>query len=174
MKTNLRLIVTGALLIAGCGATVNSSVTPGTNLAQFKSFSFYTAPSGAAQPTSVADQTIDDALRQSLIAKGYVEATNGAPDFLVAHHVKTQQQLEVAGGYGYGFGFGGMDAYTYTEGTLIVDFIDPKTNKAFWRGTASDVVNHPSNPDTGRIQAAITKLINQYPTNLAATPRTNM
>jgi hypothetical protein len=181
MKPRLAITLTGALLILGCGATVSSSMAPDTNVSQFKTFSFHQSPSQAAQPKSIADQDIEDALKQSLLAKGYVEATNGNPDFLVAHHVKLQERTEVEGGYGYGYGYGwygmgpmGVNTYTYTQGTLIVDFVDPKTNKAFWRGTASDLVNHPSSPNPNKIQAAVTKLINQYPSNVAVAPRTTM
>jgi hypothetical protein len=114
----------------------------------------------------VADQDIEQSLRQALTARGYVESAR--PDFFVVHQVQLQQQ--VSGGYGVGWY--GFDAYTYTEGTLIVDFIDPQTNHAFWRGTASDLVNNPASPNAGRIQAAVSKLINQYPSNLASIPST--
>ena len=52
MRTRPALFVTAALLAVGCGATVNSSVVPGTNLSQFKTFSFYRPSSGG--PASVA------------------------------------------------------------------------------------------------------------------------
>jgi hypothetical protein len=172
----LAISFTATLFMLGCGASVNSTMVPGTNVGQFRTFSFHNA-SQAGQPVSVADQAIEDALKQSLISKGYVEATEN-PDFLVAHHVNLQQQTQVYGGgpYGYGYGYYGMgpDIQTYTQGTLIVDFIDPKTNKAFWRGTASQVVNNPSSPDTDKIQAAVTKLIDKYPSNVAVAPRTTM
>jgi len=173
MKIKSTIVFVAALLV-GCGATVRSSLVPGTNLNEYRSFSFYSAPARSAHPISVADQSIDDALRQSLLAKGYVEATNGNPDFLVAHHIKLQERTDFYDtGYGL-YGFGGVEPYSYTEGTLIVDFIDPKTNKAFWRGTAADVVSNPSSPKPEKIQAAVSKLIDRYPANVAAAPRTNM
>ena len=166
------LLATAVIVAAGCGASVQSSVAPNARLGAYKTFAFYTAPGQPAK--SVADQDIDSALRQSLTAKGFVEATSGSPDFLVSHHIKLQQELDM-NGFGYDYGWeGGVGAYTYTEGTLIVDFVDAKTNKAFWRGTASQAVNHPDSPDAQRIEAAVEKLINKYPVNLAATPKTNM
>ena len=173
---HLRSVVTAAaILAAGCGATVKSSVAPGANLGQYRTFGFATPPAQAGQPISVADQDINNSLRQALISKGFAEATNGQPDFLVSHSIKLQQELQVnSAGYGWPGYWGGVDAYTYTEGTLIVDFVDPKTNKAFWRGTASSVVNNPSSPDAGRIQSAVSKMIRKYPSNLAVAPRTTM
>jgi hypothetical protein len=159
------------LLATGCGATVHSSVAPNTNLGQYKTYAFYRPPSTQGQAETIADQTITSALRAQLSAKGFTEATQGSPDFLVAHHVRLQQELQ--SGYGVGAGYYG-GAYTYTVGTLIVDFVDPQTQKVFWRGTASDVVNNPSMPDPHRIESAVARLVNQYPVNLAAAQRPTM
>ncbi|HZS36314.1 MAG TPA: DUF4136 domain-containing protein [Polyangia bacterium] len=178
MRTKLAILIAVAPLAAaalGCGATVHSSFAPGANVQQYKTFSFQRPQSPAARPASIADQEIEDALRQSLIAKGYVESTDGNPDFVVVHHVMLQQRTQVdrVGTGWYGFG-GTVSTYSYTEGTVIVDFVDPKTNQAFWRGTAADVVNRPASPNPAKIRAAVTKLINRYPSNVAAIPRTNL
>jgi hypothetical protein len=58
---------------------------------------------------------------------------------------------------------------------LIVDFIDPHTNQVFWRGTATDIVNNPNSPDLGKLDAAVTKLVKQYPGSaMASTSRPAM
>jgi hypothetical protein len=171
----MRNLITILVLASGCGATVRSSVAPNTNLAQYRTFSFYHSPQNVL---TIADQAIESSLRERLMAKGMVEAPEGGspPDFLVSYHVRLQQ--EVSGGPGYwpgyyGWGYYG-NVYTYTVGTLIVDFIDARTQRAFWRGTASQVVNNPATPDTNKIEGAVTKLMNQYPLNLAATQRPAM
>jgi hypothetical protein len=82
-----------------------------------------------------------------------------------------QQEVGVSGwgapGWGYigwgGYGWGGWDVYTWTQGTLIVDFTDPRTNQVVWRGTASAVVNHPENPSPKKVEKAVNKLMAHYP-----------
>ena len=167
-----------ALLIAvaaGCsGITTNANIAPGANLAQYHTYGWYAPPRPGESP---GEQQVRVALENQLAQKGLVPATNGRPDFLVAYHATRQQKVAVTPGYGYGYGYGyglysGMpSAYTYTEGTLIVDFIDPKTNQAFWRGTASGVLNHPNNPDPQKIDTAVAKLMKRYPVEVASVPQ---
>jgi hypothetical protein len=163
------------LVAAGCGATIRSTTASNADLAKYRTYSFLQAPSKAGQPETIVDQTINSSLKESLAAKGLAEAAPGqAPDFLVAHHVKTQQQLDVEPvGYGW-YGWGGADVVQYTEGTLAIDFIDPQTKQVFWRGTAEDVVNHPESPNTAKLSKVVGKVIDRYPSEMAATPRTTM
>jgi hypothetical protein len=156
-------------LVAGCGASVNSTVTPGANLGQYKTWSFHTPKYRAGKPETPAEQELRAALKADLANKGLAEAAPGTmPNFLVAYHVKEQQQLDVEN---VGYFWGPSDVYTYTQGTLIVDFIDPRTNQVFWRGTASQVVNNPDTPNLTHIDKAVAKLVNQYPVMMASTPR---
>jgi hypothetical protein len=174
------LSLVAALAFAACaGVTTNAQLAPGANLAQYRTYGW--APRGD-QPETLADQAVRSSLEQSLAQRGIVPATQGAPDFLVDYHAKTQQRVEVSPGmgpwgfYGYG-GWGGWNypaVSSYTEGTLIVDFIDPRTRQIFWRGTASAAVNNPANPDMNKIANAVTQLMQKYPTQVAATPREQM
>ena len=177
MRSIMRSTAVALLLIViGCGATIHSSVASNADLARYKTFSFYTPPYKQGQAETLADQSIRSALAQNLSAKGLTEAPTGNSDFLVAYHVKEQQRLD-ADTVGYGFwGMGGPGYVTeYTQGTLIVDFIDPQTKKVFWRGTASDVVNHPESPNTAKLDKAVGQLVDRYPGGgMAATPRTTM
>jgi hypothetical protein len=157
---------------AGCGASVHTAVAPNANLSQYRTYRF--SDDEGPQVQSVADQYIHEALRQSLAAKGFVEAKDGPADLLVSHRFREQEELESTGGLGYyGYGFGGV--YTYTEGTLIVDLIDPKTMSVVWRGTASEPVDDPSSPNQKQIDNAVAKMINKLPpSGVAAIPRPTM
>jgi hypothetical protein len=164
-----------ALVAAGCGATIRTTVAPNANLQQYRTFAFYVPPDQQGKPESMVDQTIRASLRSDLAAKGITEAEGGAPDFLISTHVKTQQKLEVwSSGYGYWGGWGGTNVSQYTQGTLIVDFIDPHSKQVFWRGTASDVVNHPESPDLNRLGNVVGEMVSKYPNVMAAAPRTTM
>lgn len=163
-----------SMLAAGCASIdTNARVAPGADLAQYHTWAWAQNDNGAA-PT-VADQAIKDSLAQNLAQKGLVPATNGPADFLIAFHTATQQQTRVSPGSFYGYyAYGYPDVYTYTEGTLIVDFVDARTHKVFWRGTASGTAEHPDNPDPKRVAGAVDKLMEKYPQQVAATPRPTM
>lgn len=179
MKRYPVALSTALVLACGCAPiSTTSSLAPATNLAKYHTYAFYTSPTKQGKPQTVADQDIEAALRQDLQAKGFREAAPGQrPDFFVAHHLR--EKLDVAYyGYGWDWGWGGApggpDVSTYTEGTLIVDFIDPASNKAFWRGTASEVIDHPDAPNAAKIDEAVAKLVQGCPTTVAATPRSTM
>lgn len=158
-------------MVAGCGATVHSSMSPNTNLSQYKTFSFYSSPYKQGKPETMADQDIRSGLKQNLAAKGVMEASGAQPDFLVSYHVIEQQKLQAED---VGYAFGGVDWSTYTQGTLVVDFIDPQSRRVFWRGTASEIVDDPNNVNTARLDKAIAKLISHYPYDVATMQRPAM
>ena len=183
MKRWKELFAMVLVAAAGCsGITANSNTAPGVSLGNYRTYAWHQAPSGEMQ--TVGEQEVRSALARQLAQKGLMPATTQPPDFLVAYHATTQQKVNVTPGYGYGYGYGygrwgygasGFpDVTTYTEGTLIVDFIDPKTNQVFWRGTAQGVVRHPDNPDPQRIDTAVAKLMKQYPAEMASVSRPAM
>ena len=104
---------------------------------------------------SISNRALRADLAQEFAGLGYV-ASDSNPDFCVAYYASTNQKLDVTyWDYGYawrprwwsgwgrrwGRGWGGDwgiqsgPAVTqYTEGTVIVDVIDPKTKDLLWRG----------------------------------------
>jgi hypothetical protein len=162
-----------SLALAACsGISTQVRVAPGTNLAAYRTFAW--APRSAGFTDTLADQTIRSSLQQDLAQRGIMPAAPGElPDFLISYHTSAQQRTQVSPGMGYPYYWGGSFPYvtTYTEGTLIVDFADARTRQVFWRGTASAVLSHPQNPDPNKIATAVSKMIDQYPTLVAATPR---
>ncbi|MCU1280104.1 MAG: putative lipoprotein [bacterium] len=180
-----------AVVTAGCSSVqVRSTPAPNANLAQLRTFAFMTPPRpdspSARLAQSPAGQEIRQKITQDLIEKGYQPAPQGVrPDFLVAFRGTTQQRTEVddwgyAGpvwGWGWGTGWGGPDVTVrqYTEGTLIVDFVDPSSRQVLWRGTVTGVVNNPQNPNLNKVAKAVDKLMARYPSSqLASTARTRM
>ena len=161
-------------MAGGCGPTIRSTAAPRAELARYRTYAFYTPAYRRGQPETVLDQTIRAAVERELATKGLVPATTAPPDFLVAYHVKQQQKLDVQNvGYGF-YGWPGAYVTEYTQGTLILDFIDPQTRQVFWRGTASGVVSHPESPDTRRVEKVVAKVVKRYPYQMAAVPRTAM
>jgi len=161
-------LLLGAIAVTGCSTmSVHDTYNPSAPFAQYRTYAWMpnndrgrTAELFRGSPT---EQRMKSDLDQALMTKGITAAPPGTqPDFLIAYHVATQEQMDV-NSWGYGFyGWGGpIDAYTYTEGTLILDFVDPKTQNAFWRGTASDIVDPGGNGH--KVDEAVTKMMEKYP-----------
>lgn len=121
--------------------------------------------------SSLNDDQIQQAISSELARRGIRQATGSTkPDFYLTYHlyideaertVATPQPLGYAypyavsyrGGYlpiNYGYWYGSpryRTSYrteTYQEGTMILDFIDARTNNLVWRGSLVDAVNNPA------------------------------
>ena len=114
------------------------------------------------------------AVDDHLAASGFTKADRTVADFLVAYHVGAQDREQYdtygygAGGWWDGYWGGGMTTttvHTYTEGTLILDFIDRASNELFWRGSASATIDQMDPPDKRieRIRKAVDKLMKDFP-----------
>ena len=107
----------------------------------------------ALSPSTRAE--IESSLDQGLAARGLRRAAR--PDFYVAYHVTTREQISVQTFHDWGrwtYGNHRWNSYTLwrgsptttsyvhrsTIGTLVVDFVDAKTDRAFWRGVATGTV----------------------------------
>jgi hypothetical protein len=167
MRTLLALSIAAGLAVAsGCSEiSVNSRLAPDANLSQYRTFAFVPPASGQEQPMTITSQAIEGALTQDLSDKGITPAQPGTqPDFLIGYHVMERQKLDV-NYWGY---FAYPDVYSYTEGTIMIDFVDPKTHRVFWHGTASGAVQNPGSPDPQRVADAVGKVVNKYPYSLVA------
>lgn len=51
----------------------------------------------------------------------------------------------------------------YDEGTLVLDFVDAKTKKLVWRGSANDVVSNNQKEVLKSLKRAIRKMLAKYP-----------
>jgi len=161
-----------ALILTACSTV--SVTTDYDRAAQFQQYKTYTlAPSTDKIGLSPSSRTaLEESLRSGLAAHGISEANDNA-DLHVVSHVSTQEQTVVypgTGGAPYFYGRYGMwgggayyaDVSQYTEGTLILDFIDAKTQKLVFRGTGTDTVSDPET-NAKRVREAVTKILEKFP-----------
>ena len=192
----LALTLVAGVAAVGCSTVqVRSTPAPNVDLAQLHTFAFMTpvrSDSRAARlAASPAGQEIRNKMTQDLVDKGYAPAPSGVqPDFLVAYRAQLQRRTDVQSmpyggpgwGWGWGWGWGGwawdgadVTVRQYTEGTLIVDFVDPRSHQVLWRGTATGVVSHPQNPSLPKVAHAVDKLMHRLPSSqLASGARSTM
>ncbi|GAB3638414.1 DUF4136 domain-containing protein [Hymenobacter arcticus] len=118
----------------------------------------------------IAQDRIKQAIAGELAKRG-LRQTKGKPDLLISTHTYVDQAERTVysnsypgAGFAYPYSVGYRGAYLpinygyyyspayyqtahteqYTEGTLIIDFIDARTNNLVWRGSVADDVNDPA------------------------------
>jgi hypothetical protein len=155
---------------AGCASMgVHTELAPEANLAGYHSYAWL--PAGdASEPQSIIDQSVRATLREELARKGLVDVGAGRPDFLVGYHVLQEHKVAVTD-WGNGVYGWAPEVRAYTAGTLVVDFIDPRSNRVFWRVSASHAIEPPGLVDVDRLRKAAQDMVARYPIPVAsATP----
>jgi hypothetical protein len=183
MKT---LIGKLSLLVGVCALAACSTVTVSTDydhsapFAKYKTYALAPATHGQVL-SATSEAALRNALRTDLAAKGLTEATNGKPDLAVVRHVFLKDKVAVQQytdwGYGYrgawpyGYGYYNMwygaprtyvDVQQYTQGTMILDFVDVKTKKLVFRGRGEAIVGDAAS-NAEKIREGVKKMVEAYP-----------
>jgi hypothetical protein len=148
-----------------CAQEITSDYDRNIRLADLRSFQLATQerhPEEALAANPLVDRRIAAALRSALVANGIAESQE--PKFLVAYYASVKERTEVRA---YGWGrpyFGGatatFDTQHYSEGTLVVDFIEADSKTLVWRGTMTDTVDPNRSGD--KLEKKIAKLIRKF------------
>jgi hypothetical protein len=116
--------------------------------------------------TAILERRVKQAVESGLRLKGYVKAEQD-PDFLVSYHFGTESQVDVSScGYHYPMSprcWGQeIETYTYTRGTLILDFVEPEDLELVWRGYAEGAI-HDVDRMTETINEAVSRILDRFP-----------
>ena len=139
------------------------------------------------QLSDIQRQRIDSALSYALGNRGFQMVDDPAEaDMLHSWLLVTQHKTDVrtyeTPTYGAGYGrYGRYNRYSmyncwscaptrtevsvrnYTEGTFIVDMIDPKMNKSVWRGFTQSRLKGNQSEDQGKYNEAATAMFASFP-----------
>jgi len=177
-----------ALVLAGCnsgnGPSVKTDYDKRVDFARFHTFAFqrgrlFNRLGAPDNNNTLVDGRIRDAVVDDLSAKGLRLDTRN-PD-LVATYIagaKNKQQITNLGPdvydspyFGGPFGFSpegswwgpGYDQFyinNYTQGTLILDLIDPHTKQLVWRAYVTQQIDQP---DAKTINSAVAAALKNFP-----------
>jgi hypothetical protein len=137
---------------------VNTARAPDANLSLYRTYAW----SQGDLSTSVIDQTIKANVEEQLINKGLVRAKGEKPDLLISY--STQERTSFSRGLApTEWGWDQEAIYPIREGSLKLQFIDPKTNRAVWEGTSSDIIGR-AGPTQKEIAESVTEILKKYPT----------
>lgn len=128
--------------------------------------------------SSLVNDRITAAIKKQLILKGYKnEVQESELTFYFYYGAKEKTDFHtrygLASGFGQiGWGAGMMvsttDAHRYTEGTLMIEAINPKTEKTVWRGVAVLELKEQKTPEekTAYINSIVAEILEKYPSKV--------
>ena len=165
---------------------------PNYNFMQVKKIAFYkdSGEVSGDNPLQLSDMQrnrIDKALELALSNKGFQMVDDASQaDLLISWHLATQHKTDVrtyqTPAYGMGYGrYGRYNRYSvyncwscsptrtevsvqnYTQGTFIVDMIDPALHQSVWRGVTQSRLRGKHNEDQGKYNEAAAAIFASFP-----------
>jgi hypothetical protein len=126
---------------------------------------------------SMTNRELINDLTRAFEGRGYVvNATN--PDFTVAYYASTREKLDL-NTWNYGYSWRRwprqyVDVTQYTEGTVIVDIIDPASKELLWRGQGVSAVSSDPAKYASELNKTVTAILSKFPqASPSATAQTN-
>jgi hypothetical protein len=173
------VLTLAAFSVSGC-ATMNVSahMQPGLDFARFQTYDW-----GPADALPTGDPRLDQdpffkdhlegAVEKGLALKGFERPETGTPDLLIHYHASINTRIDVDRAdreYGYCFDETcGTRVHEYEAGTLMLDFVDTRTNKVVWRAWAQDAVQgmlESRDVMAKKIDEAVTRMLERLPKGL--------
>jgi len=182
-----------ALTLASCATKPPEPVVdfaPDYNFSQPKTIGFY-AMSGEVtgnNPTELTDfqrDRIDAALRSALEARGFVFVDKTADaDLLLSWHLNLMDKTDVKTynnpSYGASVGYSRYNRYAmyncyncmnqtdvrvteYTQGTFIIDMVDPVENASVWRSVTQSKLKEETIRDQAALDSAAVRVLAGFP-----------
>jgi len=179
-----QLIITVlAMVFSGCSTlSVDTDYDTAYDFTKSKKYAVvYNAKEG---DNTLVNDRITAAIKTNLDKRGYMEVKKESAELVFVFHVQVMQMSDIRtdyetigfGGfdYGHGWGYRGGGAmvvphsttYRWTEGQLVIDAYNPKTEKIVWRGLVKDEISegsHTPQEKTEYINKVVTKLLGKFP-----------
>lgn len=184
MRSTLRVMYASiALATVGCGPSieVRTMASPDRGLSGLHTFRVLPGPTrrdgravtGADDPmisNSIANRAIREKIEMAFLRRGYL-TTERHPDFAVAFYATAREKLDVTvWDYGYPFypawpryGRPTQTVTEYTEGSVIIDVIDPRSRELLWRGEGKARLSDDMSKNVELLAKAAEAIIAEFP-----------
>ena len=154
MKRLFLMMFIPGLFLFSCSSniTYNYDWDRDEDLSRYSTYAWMSVPAempanvqAARTNNDLLDKRIRRAVDAGLSAKG-LRLVESNQTFNIVYHIGSEDKVSVTDwGYRYGpgpWGYYGrdIDVRQYTQGTLIIDFVDAETSQLFWRGEATKSV----------------------------------
>lgn len=177
-RTRTALGLALALGLVGCSTLrTTQDYDPGVDFSRFHTYAWLPHSIEQSDPsidTDLLRVRVQRAVDSELERKGFTPAPGGAtPDLYADYHVYTKEKVDlvtIPSSWGYGPGwYGGMSTEVhsreYTQGTLVIDFVDGAKKQLLWRGAASAeiVPNRTPEERAARVDEAVRQILAPFP-----------
>ena len=167
----LSLSLIAAWTCAGCSSlTIDADYDEAADFSKYATYAWMAPPDPGEDPLVNDDLTtrrIRESVDRYIGARGLTPADAADADLLLQHHVALRNRVDVWDDYGYRTGRGwarpSVDVHQYTEGTLVLDFVDRESKELVWRGSATGVVSKKRSNSAGKIDEAAQLILERYP-----------
>jgi hypothetical protein len=132
----------------------------------FKEYQTYALRDGTPARRLDVQIRIEGYISRELEKRG-LSRVEESPDLLVRTYALvdklTLEQLANQGTWEFYTGLTDMDAYSVKAGTLVVDIVDPGSEKVLWRGLVAAPVSGSVASVERKLDKAVTKMFRQFP-----------
>jgi hypothetical protein len=164
-----------SLVFFGCSSiSVSSDYDVYADFTKYKTFYIYKGElrGSELEDAPLVKKRVLEAIESELQKKGFTDTDSVKADLTVYALANTADKVNVSSySYGYGYGWGpypygrNIDVTYYTQGSLIIDFVDNKKDELIWRGIGTAALKNTGTPDERKkfINEAVAKILDQYP-----------
>ena len=182
MKLFRSILVSASLLVTvGCATTYNPDIdyNPEYNFSEINTYHVVDGFQAQQQETQALNRNLSSldndrivrAIESNLDLKGMASNPADTADVLVRFQLVTQDRTKLTtyntgiyncwrcrGVYSYPYPVQQVEIKNYTEGTLIIDMVDPQSKKSVWRSVVSKAVKKSISVEEK--QAKVQELVN--------------
>jgi hypothetical protein len=184
---NISIIFLSALFaLTGCAVT---DLDRTVDFAAYRTFDWGEADIRVKNPvyeSGLISKNIRHTVEEEFAKRGIVRDKK-SPDFIVSYRTYTEEKQRFSRspyypypyyplrfypffyGWGWPYGYSTPYAEQYTEGTLIIDITDVKSDELIWRGTVSGKVDDVKNLQK-QIAKGVRAIIKKYPLTPESSP----
>lgn len=177
MRTTQKLLMLFAVAVMALSACTTlrtaSDYDKKVSFSNYKTYNFYDKGIARLKLNDLDKRRMLSAVDAAMAAKGFTKSENA--DLLVNLVVVARERIDAYGpGFYGGWGWGWRSPYwgggmsyidQYIEGTIIIDFLDPKTKTLVWHGRGSGFNLDNFRKREERMNTGVKEILGQYPPN---------
>jgi hypothetical protein len=163
------------MLLASCATaptvTVKTDYNHKMSFANYKTYALDLSEAPELRPTG--RDALAESLKSNLATRGITETSKGQADLIVVPVAFTREKLHTIPtntttyvlshrGYGSGTWYINNDVTQYTEGTIVLDFLDRKHHVIVFRGIGQGAMSTAERNAAG-IRKAVGEIVSQMP-----------
>jgi hypothetical protein len=156
-------LLVAAVLVPAIAAQVSVEFDDSVD---FKKYQTYALREGTPARRLEVQIRIEGFIARELDQRG-LRLVEESPDLLVRTYALvdklTLEQLADQGTWEFYTGLTDMDAYSVKAGTLVVDIVDPGSEKVLWRGLVAAPVSGSVASVERKLDKAVAKMFRQFP-----------